>query len=475
MPATAEQPRNPVGTSEVAPLTEVEIGQEESAEQPIVPSKEMLDAVSALKKARENSANTDSLLDWLTNEDPEFTATLADVQGFLANEENASPEDKAELKLLEKILELREKLPKVLEQFNTKVAELAGPAEYTKLKEKKEEVIKALADPVVNGHIEANELVSMIEGGVLLASREEMDKLCGAGYEGAMCCDFRNQRIYISTEAMKDSYTTREGKLLKGGIDLRHSINHEISHQITARLLSKNAALAEQAEAIIKGAKNQDRDLQPTHVRNVLDSLGQVESNFEKLWTEKHKDDTEPANAELKADEKEAYVTLAKKQAADEIITDYTALYMQSDGSFAGFFEKCFSQIGNEGKGKFGIKLRAVNEFYARLSQADGADKEKILNEMKVSLPAFTELSKTYSAFYGEIQKALTERGGKLLLEEGDEEDDFESFYPSGVAAEPAAACRKNEPQKGDGDIKTAFYGFMKAFSEEVDVTKTLQ
>lgn len=426
---------------------------------------EMQKRIDELRAAKEKSANTDSLLAWLTNETPDFSSTLMEVRDFLAPKEGETPtsENEAELKLLEQIIELRETLPKVLEQFNAEVAKLAG-LEFSQLKDRKEMVIKALADPVVNGHIKTDELMSAIGGGVQLMSREEIMKQPGlTNYEAAMAINLETKTILISEESMKDDYTPLEGDKIPGGIDLRHSINHEISHKIVDRLLEKNPVLTKQAETIIENASGLKKEYQTIHIRNVLDSLSDLDSSFEKDWDKNHKDDKEPVSDEIKAAAKQKFIIDEKKKAATEIITDYTALYMQSDGSLAGFFEKCYDQISDQGKNSFNLRIKTINEFY----KATGEEKEQKLAEMKAADPELAELANIYLTFHSEIKKALANRGN-LLRQEGEEDEEFAGLYSGGYIPESAGACAQNQGQKGDGDLKAAAFGFFAAFAEEV-------
>jgi hypothetical protein len=227
-----------------------------------------------------------------------------------------------------------------------------------------------------------------------------------------------------------------------------------------------------QAEAIIANASAL-RALQPIHIRQILKTEDELSANFEVF----SKDKPEYADPATKTAAKEKYIADTKRTIATEIVTDYTALYLQSDGSFEGFFDKCYSQMSNEGKKSFGLTLRAMNQFYARLSNATTENKARVLAELQESSPPFAELAKNYGVFYKEIQKSLVERNNSLLEKEeleGDDLDDMMSEIflekpgPEQVPEPAAGGPDRSDQKTSKQETKFSIFAFIKAFAEEV-------
>ena len=328
----------------------------------------------------------------------------------------------------------------ISEQDSARLAEMAKDPNYKGAIEKKDRIIDALVTPVLLGHVSGKDVASLIKKIGFTDGAEQKQAQTTHGYEGVMYYDEATGSILINPEKLVDSYRTKkESKPLR--INFEHLASHELSHGVVRKLAldrgrtEPSRALLRMANQIIEGADS-IADSQSQHINTVLRTLANVDEDFK----------TAGANMTL-----EQFRAQRKVNAANEIITDYMALYLQSDGSMKDFTRVCLEMT----------REKNLNQYIA-----NGGSKEQLI--------------KTYEVFYKSISSVINRGKGLSLEEEGDDEEDEptevleEDELGSGESfqntSEGFAEGDKNEMQ---GQTKSGIMALVGAFAEEVEtVTK---
>lgn len=433
-------------------------------------SESALELEEANKKRAEKKHNKDTVLNWLVSNmgedkvDPEllvlFEKALSD------QEEGAEDENLAE------VAELVSSLPKVFEAFDGRIGELAGQAGYSKekLTEMRTKIIFGLCDSVMNGHLKAHDVINLCGESIGVVSKQnpsaKVQKMVAeGGYDAILYFDGEEKQIYIFEDALADQFNKKENHL-----DLRHAINHELSHPIVEQAMEKNSVLNEKAKEIIANAKNL-KNCQSRHIRTQLQALENIDSDFAKAY---------PAGTEQ---QKEAFREVRENRAATEIITDYTGIFLQSDGSIDGFVNTCLEKTDKEGMTEYFSKdnaERATKTLREFNKTEDQAKKDELIEQFTndEDKAKFIDLCKIYETFYTEIKHTLQTNKGSFqnTAEREDMEDFFEyggGFGGYGDYGVPGTAG--GQPGEGSGfwkELAAAAGDVVKAMANEVSPTK---
>ncbi|MFA7244280.1 MAG: hypothetical protein WC080_03285 [Patescibacteria group bacterium] len=298
------------------------------------------------------------------------------------------------------------------------ISELSKNPEYSGVLSKKTEILYALSLPIINGHLTANDVCTLVQN-VEISDSLEDESRASAGYEGIM--SFGGGVIKLSRSALKDNFATSEGKILS--LDFVQMIDHEISHGIVAVAKHKESEADEEnanspieislreAKEIIRNAKDYI-DFQPQHVRNVIKSLEKSEYNSLSP-TEKAKWGSE-----------EKFTKSREIMAAEEIVTDYTAIYLQSDGSFLSFLEVCLKKLDPGSFSRFSSSELGISESdtdqsgeistkYAEIAEGIAGGNFSI-EKLRTEHPGISRAIESYLVFYNTIKRIVQSEKGHL-------------------------------------------------------------
>lgn len=338
---------------------------------------------------------------------------------------------------VEQMQELIKELPEIFKNFDQKIATLVGKDGFSKekLAEKSEEIKNSLVESVANGHLKAEDVLSMVSEVEIYPThsddpgeQEKIDAtLSRFGYESTMFVDTIAGKIYIFDNALKDKYVTQDGKEIK--IDFRHTINHELSHILDKKAdILQNKTLLDACDQL--AGMEDFADTQSMHIRNTLKTEG-----------------------------------LTQNQIRAEIIADYTALYLKSDGSFLDFASECLKMTDAKAmEEQLGLNQQEVRAILENKN-------DQFIENVKRNNPKFNSVLKIYETFYQEISKGVKENKGKIQpLEEGEEEEENEygNYFsePASASAEPPQNSRKEE------SFVSLFLGVVKAIGDETPGSK---
>lgn len=354
-------------------------------------------------------------------------------------------------------------------------------AELKEHPETRTKIVVAICEPVIRGHLTPEDITSLVTSIDLYDSSDGVsNSKATADYEGFMHYDPSSRTIRVAKEALTGQVKLEDGTSVK--LDMRHMILHEVSHGLDpvispSELLDK--AIERKAEAIdsaeiaelkriLESAREGAVDGYLTmHSINALSGLNNIENDYQAISDEQRQ--------RISPEQYEAY---RLKTAVREVLTDYTAIYLKSDGSMDYFVRKAIDRTSSENFDDFLIKAFNVdNKEVARDKFATINTKldngEMSDGGLQTGYPEIYQMTKTLGLFYGHIDKRVRAVRGRAeqLSEEVDGDDDFESYggnpeAPSGFA-QPEGSASKNEAigwlaQSGE---------LLRAFSDEVNLT----
>jgi len=424
----------------------------------IIMSPKTKEAVLQSRARTAAEGDADIVLDYLFKDKPEEI----DPDIFALFKKAVFEKDDYFSENVDETMELMEQLSVMFSQFDQEIEKLAeNKAEYSNVRGKQAEIKKAICLSVINGHFTASDIPQMITGAVIDSKDkpEKKGKICeminAIGYDAVACWDQTTGEIIVFKEALIDNFQNKDGNRFK--LDFSHIINHEMSHAFTERYLVENDRLNTICSELIEDQSL--LDLQPQHVQNAIRSLESVDAKFPEVQAQ-HPNVT-----------KEKYLEFRRSRVAAEIITDYTAMFLKSDGSFEGFVEKCLALVDKENFNKaIGVKTSEINAIFA---EEDPEEKKKKIAQLREAYPAFSKTLDIWKSFHEEIQGATSGNKGnidsheELKQKEGadwDEWDMFGGYYePAQSFAQPSSA---NQGKGGSG-FWPALGGFIKAFAEE--------
>ncbi|OQB05640.1 MAG: hypothetical protein BWY19_00909 [bacterium ADurb.Bin212] len=292
------------------------------------------------------------------------------------------------------------------------------------------------------------------------------------GYEGIMFCNPQTGEIIIAKEALTGEYKAEDGSEL----DIRHMIIHEMSHVATEDVfLNKNPQNEQQKEAVVEAKKFSDEIIQLAqyskgeripqsgHIETVLDMLSNMPQDFQKTG--------KPPQ------EYEAFKQQRESLAAKEILTDYTAIYLKSNGERQSFIGEYLSSVG----------LKRLNEYASSNATEGGTDTKtrvaEILRaktpeekaERSQQFPEFKQASEMYNKFFDLADKHLGDDKIKAAaqnrLQSGGELDN-EGIYDGGI---PQSGSGPEAPKTQQENMGAAVAGAIESFADEVNFTKPVE
>jgi len=234
----------------------------------------------------------------------------------------------------------------------------------------------------------------------------------------------------------------------------------------------------EQADKIIERAEKIDDsfpDSQSQHIRTNLNNVKNAKSDFETYFANEKEFQalTEEQRQQIKPTKEQEFINGRKIRAKVEILADYTALYLQSDGSIEDFVMTCLKKTDQEalksylGENFDKVKLSNLNRISRR---------ETKLAKMNELGEKFPTLINTYLAFYNEIKRTLTSSKGKFA-ETNEEDEDLDllgEYYGGGFMDGPAGFSSEGQSEYGGGgdSLWSEIGALVKAMAEEVPNVK---
>ncbi|OQA04538.1 MAG: hypothetical protein BWY68_00242 [bacterium ADurb.Bin400] len=401
-----------------------------------------------------------------------------------------SPESWEETKRL-----LQEMKP-VFAGLDQQITALTSKEGFSKVKEKQKEIIHALCEMTLNGHLTADDVSSSVSkvvirptGNVASSTRRSQ------GYDSLMTYNPSTRVITISESALADVYMKVDsdtGRKTIFNLNLRHMINHELSHGLVEfglvsdedmKVLGafargekseiKGSPAILQIRKIIDSAKAME-GFQTQQAIRALRTLDSIDADYERLDEETKRQHS-----------KEEFRRRREIDVANEILTDYTAAFLRSDGTQQSFFRRCVeltdpdlladylnrSMNASEGQGgidRQGARANAqkqLSELCDAISRGNiGAD------EVASKYPGVKEMYDNYSIFFNYLKQRLADNKGKFAdsIEKYDPEEGLESLGWNGHEGY-GDRPRGQEGQSGGGSgIKDEVVAFLSAFGEEV-------
>lgn len=330
-----------------------------------------------------------------------------------------------------------------------------------------------VCEPILNGHISGETAKSMVKS-VTVAKGETLKQQSMAqnGYEGMMFCNPHTGEIIIAKEALTGEYKADDGSKL----DIRHMILHEMSHVATEDVFfNNNPQNDQQKEAVVETKKfsneiiqlaqqsKGERIPQSRHIETVLDMLSNLQHEFQKTGKP--------------PEEYESFRQERESLAAKEILTDYTAIYLKSNGERQSFIEEYLNSVGQN----------KLNEYASSNTAEDGADAKtrvaEILRaktpeekaEVSQKFPEFKQAFEMYNKFFNLAEKHLGDdkikAAAQSRLQSGKKDDDYEGYYDHGVSSKGTGVEYNNQQES----MGAAVAGAIESFADEVDFTKPVE
>lgn len=421
--------------------------------------------------------NNELVLEWLIGQ-----GGIKTGDAFLGKFKKVLEEDhEQDTEGIDQAAELLSVLPELFGQVDGRIAELAkDETKYKNIGEKRIEIIKGICEPVLDGHLTASDATALVTG-IEVISINDPDKQSlfndvgiKSGYEGVMFFDPRDHKIYIFDETLVDDYVKDGTKM---NLKIRHMITHEMSHGIVESSIKYNKTLISKANEIIEKA-GEIKDSQSIHIRNTLNGIVIAEADFDKYFadhlasSDAYKTIPDTQKEQFKEVEKKKFITDRKIQAAAEILTDYTAIYLQSDGSLEDFALTCLKTSDKDVLNNFlGPEFNKNNLAQINVMK-DSTKKAALMAKIGSKCP---ELIGIYRTFHAEIQKEIINSKGRfaeLSSKEGEEEDPFGEYSGAGFMDGPAGFGQQetsgNRTGGGGGEsLWSEFGALIKAMSEE--------
>lgn len=308
-----------------------------------------------------------------------------------------------------------------------KLSNLEG---FAKAGEKKKEIIASLSLPILNGHLTAEDTLNLVEDITLFEDSDSGSLTGQIGYSPTLA--YREGRIFINKRALRDTFDENNPQF---ELNLTHSIAHELSHGATEQIYfgtdhSLGKDVITLASKLITNPEL--NSLLPTHIFNVLNKLKESKKDYLAL-----SDETKRTLEKSGISDLNQYETFRQKLAIKEIVTDFLAIYLQSDGTLEDFMMQ-------------GIKVTA--------GKAD----------IKKS-PHLSKLTEVYGLFHKSFSKDLPEFKGEFESIAGEttqEIFDFDSMFDGNAFYEPA--IEGDRKTQGNSNPVTEAVSLAKSFFDEL-------
>ena len=332
---------------------------------------------------------------------------------------------------------------------------------------------KLLIEPLLRGHLSAETLIGMAHT-ITVAPREKIS--AGSkqrfGYAAEMHCD-TNGGITISKEILDPSFRLPNGSKM----NLRHMITHESAHTAVENLLQarpENEAEQKQhdemlafAQEVLKLAEmaKEQRIPQPQHVEKALETVSNLQEDFQN------------ANPPLTV----SFEQFQKKQlavATREILTDYSAIYLQSDGSRESFMVEMMNKVKTPSileyfKSNSGQEI-SEDEVEQQLAELRSTPADQLAGKLE-SYPAMKNAFEMYTRAYNMAKNGLNndklKRCAQIRAELGDMEDeDIDGIWDSCDSMGHGDRENASSPNNKQESLAAAAAGIVASAAREVDI-----
>lgn len=364
-------------------------------------------------------------------------------------------------------------------------------AEGCELNQEQEAEIKAyMLEPILRGH--NPEIIGSLPTTVKVVKSEELPEAeTSHGYSGVMFYNPDNNSVVIGYDLLG-----------KENLDLRHMITHEIAHPLvevafcaemqldTTRGEIKPEELSFAGKVISMAQESESLGIPQTqHIRTVLKGL--KEDNLADAYQKR--------KAEYKGSGKApTYQEFKNKRLIDaqrEILTDYTAVYLESDGSKDDFVRQFISKLDSHDFREFltqGIKqknpempdeeiTKRVSTELAAFAKMSQEEREKFVETDLVQFAKFKEL---LGEFYELARERIAKGGengfGKRAEEvsgankrKNDLASDYDDYWGGGYYDNASGFGQNNRAsgtQGKDAGIIETGKELLGAFASQVDI-----
>jgi len=329
--------------------------------------------------------------------------------------------------------------------------------------DKKLEIICALAEVVVEENGVDGEVSAMLAGKIEYysdpsAMGKEVNLIEGSDVAAGWTVDVEGNRRLVVFDKLFECNPE----------NIRHIIKHELSHGLNkyGEIYSKEQKTAvrshfegkeaqldtvmQRVVSIIENAKDSKAG-QSERVYKFLIAIEKLEANGENDETYK-KAKTAAGEAGLTF---ESYLAMVKADAAEEIMAEQTAAYLESDGSYADFVRsslenrspELYKSLGiDTDEGKQGLNI-AINQLHEAKTPEE---KDEVLTDMQKKWPKIYEYMREKHDFFKNINDTVKKPDFKekiiANMQAGGQE---EQEYFDGVDEE-----QKREKEGGGGEQK---------------------
>lgn len=335
-------------------------------------------------------------------------------------------------------------------------------------------VIKQIIiEPLLRGHVSDETLLYMVGKVTIIDSGQAQAASQKLGYQARAFSDCQGS-ITISREILDPNFRNAEG----GKLNIRHMITHEGAHTAIENLLQARPENEQEQEMhkeligfsneVIKLAEltKSSRIPQPQHIDKVLDMVAGLKTEYQ---------NANPPKTEKFEDFQKARLAAARR----EILTDYAAIYLQSDGSKESFALGLMNTIRTESLLDY-FKVNAGDEISEDDLEAQLADLRSTPPEglpAKIEkYPAMKQAVEMYGRIYEITSKNITDdrikHCAEIRLAQGDMDPDEAAESWESVGSFPMgnrAGSAQNKQEALGNAAKTIASGLVPAV-EEVNV-----
>lgn len=351
--------------------------------------------------------------------------------------------------------------------------------------DKKIEIICALAEVVVEGNGIDGETVGMLSGTIEYypdpsAMNKDVNLLEDGDVAAGWTVDAEGNRHLVVFDKL---FTC-------GKPEQRHIIKHELSHSLDkyGEIYSK-----EQKKQIRAHFEGKEVELDGV-MKNVVEIIETAKENkagqseriykfllaIEKLETNGEQDPTY-IKAKAAAGEEgltfESYLAMVKADAAEEIMAEQSAAYLESDGSYVDFVRTSLENRSPELYKFLGVETaddkKTLDAAIGELRAAETTEaKDAVLGEMKANWPKIYDYMREKNVFYKNIDDKVKKPDFKEAVAEkirtGTAEDQ-EEFYDGGYGEDYGNGEREEGSNGGDREKGESLLDIAKELAKAAD------
>jgi hypothetical protein len=353
----------------------------------------------------------------------------------------------------------------------------------------RKEITYALCEPLLRGHLESHEILFLVQRIEVKPKAEITASPKGiSGYDSVFHYD--DGIVTISQESLDGS--------LGVAPDFRHLFNHEVAHGVSDATFFKGVSseqfnheinatevpafsskMTAEVRRILDSAESLAGSL-PQHTSTVLKSLRpeNIKKDYESL--------SEDSKKRLGLDSEAKYLVYRRYMAAKEIITDFFAVYQQSDGTLDDFIRvavgKCYqSEFSRFASKAFGISApdskTARSETLKKIAEINSQIESGELSREDAALryPKYAEFAGSLSVFFASIKASFENREDITL--ESDEDDwlyDSFGYYDGAGGFQPQAQSTAAQGEKSDSGIVQESKALLQEFAKIGEITQPI-